>query len=145
MKKNISLWSKIKLFNDYKKIIKENKVELENKFNVRVDNASRLYTVLNIPEELIGEAYALKKSDIDKISENFIKQYGTELATYLNTKGLGELYKYYEIKKVDKYSYLLVFGFSLLKSDKYYNNLYYKVIPASIVTVTSILLFLLFL
>lgn len=145
MKKNISLWSKIKLFNDYKKIIKENKVELENKFNVRVDNASRLYTVLNIPEELIGEAYALKKSDIDKISENFIKQYGSELSTYLNTKGLGELYKYYEIKKVDKYSYLLVFGFSLLKSDKYYNNLYYKVIPASIVTVTSILLFLLFL
>lgn len=145
MKKNISLWSKIKLFNDYKKIIKENKVELENKFNVRVDNASRLYTVLNIPEELIGEAYALKKSDIDKISENFIKQYGSELATYLNTKGLGELYKYYEIKKVDKYSYLLVFGFSLLKSDKYYNNLYYKVIPVSIVTVTSILLFLLFL
>jgi hypothetical protein len=143
MKKNVSLWNKIKLFNSFKKTIKENKKELENKYKIRIDNAYRLYTVLNIPEELIGESYALKKSDIERISQNFIEEYGTELANFLNKQGLNELYKYYEIKKVDKYSYLLVFGYSLFESNKYYNNIYYKVLPGSIVA--SILLFLLFL
>jgi hypothetical protein len=44
------------------------------------------------------------------------------------SKGLSELYTFYESKKVDKY-YLIVVGFSMFKTDKYYNNLYYKVIP----------------
>lgn len=144
MKKNISLWKKIKLFNNYKKIVKENKIELESKFGVRIDNAHRMYTVLNIPEELIGESYSLKKADIDAISQNFIKEYGTELASFLNKKGLNELYEYYEIKKVDRYSYLLVYGYSFFKSNKYYNNLYWKVIPISVVTLLTTL-FLLFL
>jgi hypothetical protein len=144
MKKNISLWKKIKLFNSYKKIVNENKVELENKFGIRIDNAFRMYTVLNIPEELIGESYSLKKSDIDSISQNFIKEYGTELADFLNKKGFNELYEYYEIKKVDRYSYLLVYGFSLFKSNKFYNNLYWMVIPISAVTLLTTL-FLLFL
>lgn len=144
MKKNISLWKKIKLFNNYKKIVKENKIELENKFGIRIDNAYRMYTVLNIPEELIGEEYSLKKADIDAISQNFIKEYGTNLASFLNKKGLSELYEYYEIKKVDRYSYLLVYGYSFFKSNKYYNNLYWKVIPISVVTLLTTL-FLLFL
>jgi hypothetical protein len=42
-----------------------NKIELEQTLNIRVD-AFRLHTVLNIPEEFIGEAYDLKKSDIDR-------------------------------------------------------------------------------
>jgi hypothetical protein len=37
-----------------------NKIELEQTLNIRVDDAFRLYTVLNIPEEFIGEAYDLK-------------------------------------------------------------------------------------
>jgi hypothetical protein len=142
MKKNISLWKKIKLFNSYKKIVKDSKKELESKFNLRIDGAHRMYTVLNIPEELIGEEYSLRKSDIDKISENFITEYGIELKKFLDTKGLTELYEYYEIKKVDKYSYLLVYGFSQFQSNKYYNNLYWKVIPASVITITSLLFFL---
>ena len=142
MKKNISLWKKIKLFNSYKKIVKDSKKELESKFNLRIDGAHRMYTVLNIPEELIGEEYSLRKSDIDKISDNFITEYGMELKKFLDTKGLTELYEYYEIKKVDKYSYLLVYGFSQFQSNKYYNNLYWKVIPASVITITSLLFFL---
>lgn len=142
MKSNTSLWKKIKLFGNFKKSIKENKIELENKFNIRIDNAYRLYTVLNIPEELVGESYSLKKSDIERISQTFITEYGTDLATFLNSKGLNELYEYYEIKKVDKYSYLLVYGFSLFSSNKYYNNLYWRVIPISAI-ITTISLFLL--
>jgi hypothetical protein len=140
--KKISFFKKIKLFNSFKKALKENKSELQLKFNIRIDNAYRLYTVINVPEELIGEAYSLKKSDIDRISENYIRQYSTDLGSYLNSKGLNELYEFYKIDKVGKYSYLIVFGYRLFKSHKFYNNLYYKVIPVSVLL--SIILFFVF-
>jgi hypothetical protein len=112
------------------------------KFGFRIDNANRLYTVLNVPEELVGEAYSLKKSDIDTISQNFIREFAKETSTFLNTKGLNELFDIYEVKKVDKYSYLIVIGFSLFKSNTFYNRLYYIFIPTTIILGT-ILTFLL--
>ena len=132
------------MFRAFKKTINENKTELEQKFAMRVDNANRLYTVLNIPEEIIGEPYNIRKSDIDKIAEKFVKEYSFELGKYLDSKGLQELYEYYEIKKVEKYSYLIVLGFSLFKSNSYYNNIYYKVLPivAILVIILSLILFL---
>lgn len=139
---NVSFLKKIKLFNTYKKVINKNKNELSSKFGLRIDGANRLYTVLNIPEDIIGEAYSLKKSDIDKISENYIKEFSIQLSEYLNAKGAKELFDYYQIDKVGKYSYLLVFGFKLFRSNKFYNNIYYKLIPASIII--SLLLILLF-
>ena len=141
--KTISFFKKINLFWSYSKTIRENKKELLNSFGIRIDRAKRMYTVLNITEEIIGEAYSLKKSDIDRISENFIKKYGEELSIFLNSKGLNELYEYYEIKKVDKYSYLLVWGFRFFKSQKFYNNLYYKVTP--IILILSVILLFIFL
>ena len=125
----ISFFKKIQLFLSYRKIVNQNKVDLEKNLNIRVDNAYRLYTVLNVPEELIGEAYSLKKADIDRISETYIREYSGEVARFLTSKGLVELFRSYEIKKVDKYSYLIVIGFSLFQSNEFYNNLYYKFIP----------------
>jgi len=129
----ISLLKKFKLFREFKQKIKNNKAELERSLNIRIDNSYRMYTVLNIPEDLIGEAYSLKKSDIDKISENFTREFTIEVSKFLDTNGLKELYEIYEIRKVDKYSYLIVIGYSLFKSNKYYDRLYYRVIPASII------------
>ena len=140
MSEKISFYKKIKLFREYRRLIKTHKVALENNFGIRIDQAQRMYTVLNVPEELIGQSYSLIKSDIDKISQNFITEYGTGLAKFLDGQGLSELYQYNEIKKVDKYSYLLVYGFKFFKSHKFYNNLYYKVIP-----VLSVLVFVLIL
>jgi hypothetical protein len=137
----ISFFKKLQLFVTYKRIAKQNKLELERSLNIRVDNAQRLYTVLNVPEELIGDAYSLKKSDIDRISETYIREYVFEVSKFLNSKGLMELFRTYEIKKVDKYSYLIVIGFSLLETPKLYNNLYYKIIP-SIVFLSTIAYFL---
>lgn len=131
--KKISLFKKFKLFREFKQKIKNSKAELERSLNIRIDNSYRMYTVLNIPEDLIGEAYSLKKSDIDKISENFTREFTIEVSKFLDTKGLKELYEIYEIRKVDKYSYLIVIGYSLFKSNKYYDRLYYRVIPASII------------
>lgn len=138
--KNISFFKKLQLFLNYKKIVKQNKLEFERVLNIRVDNAQRLYTVLNVPEELIGEAYSLKKSDIDRISETYIREYVFEVSKLLNSKGLMELFRTYQIKKVDKYSYLIVIGFSLLETPKLYNNIYYKIIPILVLIITYLLL-----
>jgi len=139
----VSLIKKIRLFNNFSKSIRKNKAILSNRFNLRIDNANRLYTVLNVPEELVGEAYSLKKSDIDRISENYTREYTRELAEFLNEQGLQELYEVYEIRKVDKYSYLIIIGFRLFNSTKYFNRLYYVFIPTTIVVSTIISLILL--
>ena len=137
---NISFFKKLTLFSLYKKTLKINKVRLERELNVRIDSAYRLYTVLNIPEELYGE-FTLKKSDIDKISENYIREYVFEVSKFLKSIGLSELFESYEVRKVDKYSYLIVIGFSLFKSNVFYNNLYYKFLP--ILAVVSIVTYFL--
>lgn len=139
----MNIFKKIKLFRAFRKGVNDSKIELQNRFNMRIDGAYRLYTVLNVPEELVGEAYSLKKSDIDRISENFIREYTKELSTLLNSKGLNELYEIYDISKVDKYSYLIVVGYRLFKSQKYYNWLYFGIIPTiSISAIISLILFL---
>lgn len=144
MNKDISIFKKIKFFNTFKKTLKLNRTELEQRFNIRIDNAKRMYTVLNVPEELIGEPYNIRKSDIDKIAENFIKEYSTEVAKFLDSKGLQEMYEFYKVDKVGKYSYLIVIGFSLFRSNEFYNNIYYKVIPTAVIVSTILaLIFLL--
>jgi hypothetical protein len=142
--KRISLFKKISVFREYKKSLKSIKTELEQTFGARIDNAWRIYNVINIPNEVIGEPYNLRKADIDKIAESSVKEYTTELSKFLNSKGLQELYDFYEVKKVDKYSYLVVIGFSLFKSNEYYDIIRYRILP-TISVISLILLLILFL
>lgn len=128
------MFKRLKLFFEYQKVIKNLKFELQQKFNIRIDRAKRMYTVINVPEELIGEAFSLKKSDIDRISENYVRSFTQELGALLNNNGLQELHQVYEIQKVDKYSYLIVIGFRLFKSHTFYNRLYYIFTPLTILT-----------
>ena len=143
--KQMSFFKKLKLFRFYKKSIKNNRNELEQKFNVRIDRAYRLYTVLNVPEEVIGEAYVIKKSDVDRIAEAYIKDFSKELGDFLNSKGLNELYDYYTLTKVSKYSWHLVMGFSLFRSNEWYDKLYLRYIPIGsvIALITGLLIYFL--
>ena len=146
--KKISLYKKLKFFKEFKKILRLNKTEMEEVFGARVDKAYRIYNVLNIPAEMIGEPYNLRKSDIDKLAETSIKEYTIKISEFLDSKGLKEMYGFYEVKKVDKYSYLVVLGFTIanddFRSNKYYDNLNYRVIPAvSVITIILLLILLL--
>lgn len=132
--KNISFFKKLKLFRFYKKVLNDNRNQLEQKFGLRIDRSYRVYTVLNIPEEIIGEAYTLKKSDIDRISEVYIKEYTRELSQFLGKLGVGELCDFYEMKKVDKFSWLLVMGYSLFRSNEWYDKLRFRYLPISVIT-----------
>ena len=147
MANKISLYKKIKIFGEFKKTLKLNKTEIEESFGARIDDAYRIYSVLNIPSEMIGEPYNLRKTDIDLIAEKSVREYSSSISEYLNSKGLQEMYDFYEIKKVDKYSYLIVIGFSLpndiFRSNVYYDNIRYKLIPA--VSILSLILLLIFL
>lgn len=126
----MNIFKKIGLFRSYSKILKSNKVELEGQFNMKIDYVDRIYTVVNVPIDMVGEPYNLRKSDIDNISEKYLKEYIARSSEYLNSIGLFELYSFYEpIKKVDKYSYLIVLGF------KHMNSLTYTKIKLGLISI----------
>lgn len=138
---DVSLLKKIRMFLFFTRFLKKSRYDLERMFNIRIDSAYRMYTVLNIPEDLIGEPYNIRKSDIDKISENFIKEYSMNLSSFLNKNGIGELYEFYEIKKVDKYSYLIVIGYSLFRTNLFYNRIYFVFTPLILIILSFLLIY----
>lgn len=121
--RRVSFYKKISLFFTYINIIGRYKIDLSERFNARVDNIYRIYTVLNIPDEVLEEPYDLRPSDIDAISKNFIIDYRNNLSLFLNGVGLLELFRTYDILKVGKQSYLIIIGFSLFDTKKTARNI----------------------
>lgn len=115
---NIGLYKKIMFLFSYMKTLYKKSDILKSKYGLRIDRIYRVYTVINVPNELIPEAYDLKKSDIDRISQTYISNYVSNVGNTLDDIGLRELYSVYDIKKVDKYSYLLIIGYKFLKLRK---------------------------
>jgi len=142
--KDVSFLKKLKLFKEYRKILLENKRDLELNYGIKLDWVNRMYTVLNIPEEFFEEPYNIRKADIDKIAENYIKDYINALNAFLNSKGLGELFDFAQpITKVDKYSYLIVLGFSQLPNQKMYiNTILYTLLSSGVIGLIIYLLHL---
>lgn len=120
---SLSIIKKFRLLFTYIKIILSNKSVLNESYKIRYDYIFRLYTVINIPIDLIPEAYDLKKSDIDKLSQSYVSDFMVNISSLLNKIGLIELYVVYDLKKVDKYSYLVVIGFKFLRLEKIFRNI----------------------
>jgi hypothetical protein len=134
--RKISLFKKIKFFREYLKMVKSKRVELFDNFGSRLDSVGRIYTVVNVPLDSFGDSFNLKKSDIDGVSKSYIDEYRVKISKYLNSIGLIELYSEYEVRKVSKYSYLIVYGYSLFRSDKVYKTILYKVLPLLILLIS---------
>lgn len=137
-----SLFKSIKLYFQYRKTLSLKKEELLRNFNLRIDRVNRIYTVLNIPTDLIDEPYNLRKQDIDNLSLKYISDFSSKVSEYLNSIGLSELYDMYDVKKVDKYAYLIVIGFSLFRTDKVTNSILFRWIPITLIA--SLLSFLIY-
>jgi len=133
-----SIFKQIYLFFVFRKKLHKIETDLKIQYNIRLDNIFRFYTVLNIPQEVIEEPYNFRKSDIDSISRNFIREYISQLSQYLNSKGLSELFELYDMEKVDKYSYLLVFGYSLINTKRLANNFMFIWLPIIILTLIGL-------
>jgi len=126
----MNIFRKLRLYSSFRKILNDNRVLLDGDYKIRIDKAFRMYTVLNVPEELFGEPYNIRTGDIDNISQTYLRDYIRKLSEFLNSKGLSELYDFYEpVKRVEKYSYLIVLGFKPFNSLKYNNILYFRIIP----------------
>lgn len=141
----MNIFKKIKLYWTFKREIKANRVTLESNFNLRIDRADRLYSVLNIPENVFEDPYNTRKSDIETISQTYVREYVNNVSKYLDSLGLQELYDFYEpVKRVEKYSYLIVLGYKPFNSVEYNTIVYYRLIPIiSILSLIS-LLFIIF-
>lgn len=128
----VSLWTKIRFYFSYRKIIKRIKKDLAEKYNLRVDRAKRIYTVVNIPKDMFDEPYNMRTSDINKISEAYLSEYIKQISALLDQSGLSELYRLYDVSKVDKYSYLVVIGYSLFDTGEFLKKFLFRYLPISI-------------
>ena len=104
----VSLRKKIQLYLTYRKTLEKNREDLFQNFTSRIDKVYRIYTVINLPKEEMEEPYNFRKRDLDIFAEKYIREYSQNMGKYLNNLGLNELYDIYEVKKVDKFSYLIV-------------------------------------
>jgi len=137
----ISIWKKLNLYYQYRKIILSKKYVLEQN-GLRIDKVKRVYSVINIPEEIFDNAYDLKTTDINRVSQSYLTDSVRNISKLLNSMGLNELYKIYDTQKVDKFSYLLVIGFSFIDTKKMASNLYFKFIPTLITLITIYIIYL---
>jgi len=135
----MGLFKKINLFFTYRSTLKSIKKEMELDYNARIDSIYRIYMVLNLPDALFEEPYNIRTGDIDTISRNYILDFRRNFSDYLVRKGLLELFEIYEVRKVDKYSYLLIFGFSLFNTRKVANILINSTIVLSILSLLGII------
>lgn len=135
----VSAWKKFKLYLQYRKALVNNS-EILSESGLRIDRVKRIYTVINVPETLFESVYDLKTSDINRVSQSYITERLRNVSKTLNGIGLSELFKTYETKKVDKYSYLVIIGFSLFDTKKVANNLWFKILPT--IVVASLLAFI---
>lgn len=135
----VSAWKKFKLYIQYRKALVNNS-EILSESGLRIDRVKRIYTVINVPETLFESVYDLKTSDINRVSQSYITERLRNVSKTLNGIGLSELFKTYETKKVDKYSYLVIIGFSLFDTKKVANNLWFKILPT--IVVASLLAFI---
>lgn len=116
---NLSLIQKYKLFKHFKKILKLKRnilVNKENGLNLRIDNAQRIYTVVNCSPDVLkyGRNLAEKeiKEHIAKIEKIIID---TNLLQYVGVR---------DIEQITELDFLIVFGYKGFDTASFYTILY---------------------
>lgn len=118
---DINFKQKLRLFKEYKDYIRINRsILMDNNF--RVDNAYRLYTVVNIPEQNIPEAYRLRVNDVVKIEEKYVAESLDIHRNFFNKIGLNGLFSEPIVRRIQPLSYLVYYNY------KYFDNVKYQFI-----------------
>lgn len=133
----MNIIDRIKNLKYYCKVLDENKVELYEKFNIKIDNIYRMYTVFNIDKKqwdtyggdkpIIHE----KKTIEDYLTVNsnsgamingeeyfqlLINQKLSKLDQFLIQKGLSEMYGISSKQKIDKFNTKVVIEYRFLNT-----------------------------
>ncbi len=133
----MNIIQRFKYFKYYCKILDENKQELYDKFNIRIDNIYRMYTVYNIDESeyktyggdkpIIHEKKTIEEyltlnsnSGAMMNGEDYFKlvinKHISRLDQFLIQKGLSELYGLTSKHRIDKYNAKVVIEYKYLNT-----------------------------
>lgn len=97
----------IKNYLYYRKMVKQLREPLFEKFGVRVDVLGRLYTVFTIPEKEYKE-YVMQYFDhSEKLVDTDFRSYKKKLDNYLIKQGLTEMYGIYLEERVNERQFKL--------------------------------------
>lgn len=135
----LSIFKKLRLFREYKILIKRNReliLNKKNKLNLRIDKVGRIYTVFTCPEDV--KQYGME------LAEKYIREYISKVdALFVETR----LTEYIGIRKIDQIiefselDFLIVFGFKGFDNAKFYRNIIILIFIL-IASISGIFLFL---
>ena len=116
MAQRIGFFKKIKLYFIYRRLLKNNLDILQNKnYNLRLDYVNRLYTVLNLPQDV--EIYG------NKLVEKHISDYISNVDKLFTEIHISEYVGLIDIKQETDMDYLIVFGFKFMDTASVANRL----------------------
>lgn len=116
----LSLFKRIKLFQEYWKLLKRNKnflTDKRNGLNLRIDRAGRIYTVYTCPDGV--KEYGME------LGQKYIREYINSVEPKFIEIGLIEYVGLMNIEQLpgDGLDFLIVFGFKGFQSNIFLRNL----------------------
>lgn len=116
MAKKVGFLKSVKLFFIYRKLIKNNYDSIHNKkHNLRVDYVNRIYTVVNLPDDV--------KKYGNKLAQKYISEYINDVDKLFLEIGISEYVGILDIKQEDELDYVIVFGFKFFNTAKMANKI----------------------
>ena len=108
----------------YRKIIDDNREELEKKYDVKIDNLYRLGTRVSLSENKYTVLKEYKNSELDiyKNLDEEVKKTITKLDRYFMQKNLVEYIGIFNIDRMDVNLVLVILSFRLFNVVKLVNN-----------------------
>ncbi len=80
----------------------------------------------------------------ESVSQSFLTDSVRTISKILNDIGINELYKIYETRKVDKYSYLIILGYKFFDTKKVADFAFLRILPIIGLTILMYLISLYF-
>lgn len=116
MSNKMSFFKKVRLFFIYKKIVDMNREKiLDKSLNLRIDSVYRIYTVLNMTEDV--KTYGIS------VAERIITEYIQKMDGFFVNLNLSEYIGILDIEKVTDTDYLIVFGYGHFNTAKVMSNM----------------------
>lgn len=106
----LNFFNKIKNYFIYLEWIFKKRSYLDQQFRLRIDNIGRIYTVINMPDDVLKYGTDLS---INKV-QLFVRQVGS----YFKQENIYEFIMVRNVKRIDEINYLIVFGFSQIDQLK---------------------------
>ena len=132
----MNLFKKFIFYSTYRTLVKQHTAQLAERFDIRVDNIYRMYTVIHVPDDttLYGPQNA------QRLAGNWLKNWLATLDQFLVEIELKELTAVEKISQLDPQNFLLVIRYKYLNIA---NWMYAVYSVAAIVAVSVVVIIIL--